>query len=805
MSIMQRINFDTPLAHLFRLPPKRASGLRHLKIVTVRDLLYHFPHRYEKPAVIQTIAETKEHDLVTIEGKIISIEAKKTWKTKKPMAEAVVEEVVFHNPFNPPYQGEARQYSPPMAIGGARGVLRAIWFHQPYVARQLPPGTMVRLTGKVTKYKNKLTMINPMHERISFTTPPNPPFVRGGNQEGDKISPPLQGGARGGNRIPIYPETYGVSSLWIHAAIENIFSRLSAQAGSTSDAFNDPLPEDIRRRYHLPSLMRALEAIHFSQHEKEAEGARKRFAFEEIFFIQLSRVAMRNERNRQQAVAIAIDHDLSRQFNASLPFALTKAQERVVEEIFCDLSGARGGIPMSRLLQGDVGSGKTLVAAAAALQVAKNPAAAGQTAYMAPTEILARQHFAEFCKRLGPFGVRIGLLTSSEAITFPSKAYPNKPAHLSKQQLFKKVKEGLVDVVIGTHALIANRKTTPPRPPDGHRGGNQEGDNGEVNKNSVQFKNLAFVIVDEQHRFGINQRAMLLQQDTRYKIQDTNNIVSHYLSMTATPIPRTLALTIYGDLDLSLLDEMPPGRVPLVTRILAPVQRDEAYQAIAQEVAAGHQAFVICPRIEEDDESGPPHGEASMKAVQGEYKHLQEKVFPEHAVGMLHGKLTPKEKEQTMIAFREKKFPILVATTVVEVGIDIPHATIMLIEGAERFGLAQLHQLRGRIGRSTFPSTCFAIPARSSKFVKERLNAFAKLRDGFALAEQDLQLRGPGELTGVSQWGISDVGMEALRNIKMVEAARNEAQRILAEDPRLDRHPQLKKAPTAVGAHTHLE
>ena len=792
------ISFDTPLEQVFRLPPKRKAGLNHLGVRTVRDLLYHFPHRYEKPAIIQTVAETNAGDYATIEGKILSIEAKKTWKTKKPIAEAIVEDVgstranfSSASEPNPVLQAASRRGEAITEKVGLRrekfvrvrslSHIRAIWFHQPYVARQFPPGTFVRLTGKVTKYKNKLTMINPIHERINYGSST---FNVGRSQSLNV------------ERIPIYPETYGVSSLWIHPAIENVFSQLPA------DAFNDPLPEDVRQRYHLPSLKRALEAIHLSQNEKEAEGARKRFAFEEIFFIQLSRVAMRNERNAQGAAIIKIDGELFDAFRKSLPFALTGAQERVIGELCKDLkgvprplgaataffNGSDGAspkmpdeakqlacVPMSRLLQGDVGSGKTLVAATATLHVANSGC---QTAYMAPTEILARQHFAEFCKRLGPFGARMGLLTSSEALIFPSKAYPHKPAHLSKQQLFKKIKEGLVDIVIGTHALIAN-------------GG--------------LFKNLAFVIVDEQHRFGINQRAMLANRKSQIANRDDQRLaisaVPHYLSMTATPIPRTLALTIYGDLDLSLLDEMPPGRTRVQTKILKPSERDYAYQCIVQEIIAGHQAFVICPRIEEDDESG-------MRAVQGEYRHLRNHIFPDHEIGILHGKLTPKEKECAMNAFRENRFPILIATTVVEVGIDIPNATVMLIEGAERFGLAQLHQLRGRIARSSAATgaLCLAIPGSSSKFTKERLAAFANLADGFALAEQDLQLRGPGELSGVNQWGISDVGMEALRNIKMVETARNEAQRILAEDPHLNHYPQLKKSLSYNrGVPTHLE
>ncbi|MEK9166632.1 MAG: helicase-related protein, partial [Patescibacteria group bacterium] len=373
----------------------------------------------------------------------------------------------------------------------------------------------------------------------------------------------------------------------------------------------------------------------------------------------------------------------------------------------------------------------------------------------APTEILARQHFAEFIKLFSPFGIKLGLITSAECLKYPSKAFQGKPTHISRSQLLKWVGGGEISILLGTHSLI---------------------------QEAVKFKNLALIVIDEQHRFGINQRLKLSQKNTER--------IPHLLSMTATPIPRTLALTIYGDLDLTVIDELPPGRKRVITEMVSPAHRQRAYEHVREQIQAGRQAYVLCPRIEGADDNPESLLKLTMKAVKEEYKKLSEEVFPEFCVGMLHGKMAPKEKEKVLKEFRENKIKILVATSVIEVGINIPNTTVILIEGAERFGLAQLHQLRGRVMRSEHQPYCFLFTESSSEKTKARLSALVEAKNGFELAERDLELRGAGELTGDKQWGISDVGMEALKNIKMVEAAREEA-RDLIESGELEKHPAL--------------
>ncbi|MEK9186698.1 MAG: helicase-related protein, partial [Patescibacteria group bacterium] len=391
-----------------------------------------------------------------------------------------------------------------------------------------------------------------------------------------------------------------------------------------------------------------------------------------------------------------------------------------------------------------------------------------QVAYMAPTEILAYQHFNSFIDYFSKLRLttKIGLITSSECKKFPSKVSADKSTHISKSQLLKWVENGEISILIGTHSLIQDKVKF------SAKGGSASGG-----------KKLALVIIDEQHRFGTRQRTAL--------VSDKAPTAPHLLSMTATPIPRTLALTIYGDLDLSLLDEMPAGRQEIITEIVDSYKRQSAYEKIRQEIKNGRQAYVICPRIEEPD---PDKLNAlNVKAVKEECKRLKKDIFPELEVGMLHGKLLPKEKERVLNDFRENKIKILVATSVIEVGIDVPNATVILIEGADRFGLAQLHQLRGRVMRSIFQPYCFVFMDSKSAKTKERLKAFVSAKNGFELAEYDLQLRGAGELSGGRQWGISDLGMEALKNIKMVEAARVESQKIISEDSELKNYPLISE------------
>jgi ATP-dependent DNA helicase RecG len=502
---------------------------------------------------------------------------------------------------------------------------------------------------------------------------------------------------------------------------------------------------------------------------EQAAAARKRFAFEEVFGIQLGMARRRAFATHARALPVAVDRATLADFVRTFPFPATGAQERAIESIVRDFEEPH---PMTRLLEGDVGSGKTAVAAATSYMVATSrppgrQAGTLQVAYMCPTEILAKQHFSTFISYFKDHPIQIGLITGSECRKFPSKISREESTHISKAQFRKWVANGEIPIVIGTHALI---------------------------EKSLQFENLAYAIIDEQHRFGKVHRQNLVRK---------NDVAPHLLSMTATPIPRTLALTIYGDLDISLLDEMPAGRKRVITEVLGPEARERAYERVRAELAAGHQAYVICPRIDEPD----PTKELALqaKSVKAEAARLKKSVFPDAQIDILHSKMKPAEKEDVMNRFTAGDIDILVATSVVEVGVNVPNATVILIEGAERFGLSQLHQLRGRVIRSTHQSYCFALPETYGDPTRERLKALVSAKDGFELAEYDLALRGSGELYGARQWGVSDIAMEALKNLKMVEAARAEAQEIVRGDPELARHPLLAHLSARAEMEIHPE
>jgi ATP-dependent DNA helicase RecG len=471
----------------------------------------------------------------------------------------------------------------------------------------------------------------------------------------------------------------------------------------------------------------------------------------------------------EKALPVSVNRKSLNDFVESFPFPATAAQMNAIETIVSDFEKPH---PMLRLLEGDVGSGKTAVAAATAYLVATSlPAGriAGtlQVAYLCPTEVLAKQHFSTFISYFRDHPIPIGLITGNECRKFPSRVRYEESAKLSKPAFKKMVANGEIPIVIGTHALI---------------------------EKSLSFKYLAYAIIDEQHRFGTMHRQKLVTKDS---------IAPHLLSMTATPIPRTLALTLYGDLDLTLLDEMPVGRKSVITEILNPEKRERAYERVRSELAKNHQTYVICPRIDEPD----PARELALiaKSVKAEAARLKKEIFPDTTIGILHSKMTPIEKETAMKKFENGETDILVATSVVEVGVNVPNATVILIEGAERFGLAQLHQLRGRVIRSTHQSYCFALPESSGETTRGRMKAFISAKNGFELAEYDLSLRGAGELAGGKQWGVSDIAMEALKNIKLVEAARAEATQLVAVDPELKNHPALSFRARAAGAEVHLE
>jgi ATP-dependent DNA helicase RecG len=708
---------DLVTSHFSRLKPDQKSALKRLGIETIRDLLYHFPARYEAAGPTGTVAAVAPGSEVTLYGTIRKPDTRKAWKSRRPLAEAWLED--------------------------ASGKIKLMWFNQPYIAKTLHDGQVVKASGRIAGTGTKIYLANPdidrspvssedVHDTLFTKTETGAPIVE------DAL-------------YAIYPESKGVSSLWFLHALKKVFE------ARVHETIPDPIPADMLARYKLPNLATSLVFLHAPKKESDAQAAKKRFAFEEIFGIQLAMQRERLNAVKEKALPVKVDRKALADFVASFPFPPTGAQTRSIESIVADFEKMH---PMRRLLEGDVGSGKTAVAAASAYLVATStpPGRASgtlQVAYMCPTEILAKQHFSTFVSYFKDHPIPIGLITGSECRKFPSKVPYEESAKVSRAQFAKWVAGGEIPIVIGTHALVYK---------------------------SLEFQNLAYAIIDEQHRFG---------KAHRKKLSSKHSISPHLLSMTATPIPRTLALTIYGDLDLSLLDEMPKGRKPIITEIAGPEKREAAYERVREELGKGRQAYVICPRIDEPD----PTKELAVqaKSVKAEAERLKREVFQDSAIGILHSKMTPAEKEKAMQDFDNGTTDILVATSVVEVGVNVPNATVILIEGAERFGLAQLHQLRGRVIRSNHQAYCFVLPETYGQATKDRLKALMTAKDGFELAEHDLALRGAGELAGNRQWGVSDVAMEAIKNLRLVEAARTEASKLITDDPELSTLPHLRK------------
>jgi ATP-dependent DNA helicase RecG len=737
LSVPQNSNemdLSTPIEQIPRIGPSLQKKLKKLGIKTVKDLIFHFPHRYEDFSNLTEIAKAKVGEKICVRGKILAIENTKTWKKRMILTEAIVKDET--------------------------GAIKVIWFNQPYLINVLKEGDFVSLAGKVAfgrKSKRDLPEIylqSPTFEKIF----PEKELVHTGRI------------------VPIYPETEGLSSKWLRMIIRPLLKELK-------DKIEEVIPEEILKKYKLLPIKKAIWQVHFPDSLNLANKAKERFSFEELFLLQLRVLKEKLKLKSKKAISIPFNLELVKKFIDSLPFELTEAQKKAAYQILKDLEKER---PMNRLLQGDVGSGKTVVAILAALEVAK---AGYQVALMAPTEILAKQHLKTFSEFLKNFEIEIGLLTSGECRISNKK--------VKEKEILERVKEGKVKILIGTHSLIQNR---------------------------VEFKNLALVILDEQHRFGVEQRARLVQKSaisnqksTISNLQSTIKI-PHLLSMTATPIPRTLALTIYGDLDLSIIDQLPKGRKKVITKAISPSEREKAYRFIRKEVEKGRQVFVICPRIEptesakyEEKTSNLQTSEfkllswAEVKAVKDEYQKLSKDVFPDLRVEMLHGRMKTEEKEKIMKDFKNGKIDILVSTSVVEVGIDVPNATIMMVEGAERFGLAQLHQFRGRVGRGKYQSYCFLFTESPSKKTAKRLQAIMECQDGFKLAEKDLEIRGPGEIFGQKQWGIPDLAMASLKDIFLVEKTRNAAKEILEKDWQLKNYPALKRKLEEFEKEVHLE
>lgn len=690
------MNLSDELSKYFRLQKDHPKALEKLGIKTVGELLFHFPVRYGDISEFNQIENAKPDSKIVIFGKIKNLKTGKTFRSHISKSEGTIED--------------------------ESGSIKAIWFNQPYIAKMYREGQMVKVTGKVSDYKGKKILNNPEIEKLDAI----PIGV------GDSLF------ANSENKtdqflLPVYKLTKGVSSSWFYHSIKKVLSYPDFKN------IEEYIPEEILHKYNLPKISTALIWIHSPKTQNDALSARKRFAFEEVFLIQLQRQLQRKENKNRKSFVIDVQNKTLENFKKRLSFKLTDAQEKSVKDIFDDFESKHA---MSRLLEGDVGSGKTVVAAITSYCVVHTrPEGQNfgnlQVAYMAPTEVLAKQLFENFIKFFEDTGIKIGLMTSSGCYKFPSKLDKDGYTNISRAQLLKWILNGEIPILIGTHSLI---------------------------QKTVKFKHLAYVIIDEQHRFGTNQRARLAKKD---------EFLPHLLSMTATPIPRTLALTIYGDLDLTILDQMPTGRKPVITEIVSPSNREKTYEKIRDEIKVGRQVYVICPRIEEPDPN--KLNTLIAKSVKEEAKRLREKVFSEFVIGEMHSKLKKNEKEKIMHQFEKHEIDILVSTSVIEVGVNVPNATNIIIEGAERFGLAQLHQLRGRVLRSTHQAYCYLFTDSKSDTTLERLEAIKTAKNGFELAEHDLKLRGAGELVGGKQWGISDLGMEAIKNLKMVEAARNEA------------------------------
>jgi ATP-dependent DNA helicase RecG len=619
------------------------------------------------------------------------------------------------------------------------GSIRVVWFNQPYIANMLPVGTLVSLSGKVALDKKGIYLSSPSYEKSS------------GNLK------------HTGRLIPIYPETEGISSKYIRSLLKPILDYLKN--------ILDPLPADIVDKYKFPDVLKSLRDIHFPDNPKDTEFARNRFAFEELLMFQLRALITRKKMHSLSAPQIYFNKDLVSSFVNSLPFKLTDDQRISAYEIIRDMER---NFPMNRLLNGDVGAGKTVVALIAALCAIDSKY---QAVIMAPTEILARQHFNTIRSLIKKKDIKIGLLTGAEARQWPIDDLTEEK--ISKKLMQEKISKGEIELLIGTHAVIQKQ---------------------------VSLNKLGFLIIDEQHRFGIKQRMKLVKN---------KKLVPHLLSMTATPIPRTLALTIYGDLDVSLIKQKPKGRKKIITRVVPHGKRDEAYKFIDDEIKKGRQVFVICPRIElaganKTASAGENLSQAKLiwaevKAVKDEFEKLSVKIFPHRRIAMLHGKMKPKEKEDIMNSFRNGKYDILVSTSVVEVGVDVPNATIMMIESSERFGLAQLHQFRGRVGRSDQQSYCILFTTGDSNAKGSRLRAMEKTDDGFKLAEEDLKIRGPGEFAGVKQSGVPDLTMASLTDIELIKKTRFEAKAILDSDPNLKKNPLLALAVGRMNEIVHFE
>lgn len=687
-----KMELTTPVNKLPSVGPVYAKRLVRMNINTLGDLLYHFPFRYDDFRLNSKIAQVQVGETVTLRGKIIEIK-NEYLKNRKVIQKAVIEDNT--------------------------GNIDIVWFNQPFLTRTLHVGDIVSLSGKIDAFSKKLRLESPVYEKLT-------------NRNSTVHT---------GRLVPIYPETSIVSSKWLRNRIAQLLPLAELE---------EFLPNEILTTHNLPDLKTAFNNIHFPQELSESDASRQRFAFEELFLLQLGVLQRKHQwQNTKLCWPIKIPEQELSEFIVKLPFELTHSQKTSLSEVLHDL---RGSTPMNRLLEGDVGSGKTVIASAAAFVVAKNKL---QTAIMAPTQILASQHYNTLQQLLEPHGISVQLITggqrNSKSKTLNPKQYQNPKLINSKLAVNCKLETGNFDVIVGTHALI---------------------------QKTVKFEKLAFVVIDEQHKFGVEQRAAI-------SAKTQTGCTPHTLAMTATPIPRTIALTLYGDLDLSVINELPPGRQKITTWVVPPFKRDGAYNWISQQIQTGSQVFIVCPLIEESEHESMKQ----VKAASAEFNRLKTDVFPELKLGLLHGRLKQQEKDQEIEKFRKRETDILISTPVVEVGIDIPNATIMVVEAAERFGLAQLHQLRGRVGRGEKKSYCLIFTSQTNPQAFNRLKALEEKKSGAELAELDLRLRGPGEVFGIRQHGFEELRVASFSDFALIKQTHDAAEGIFSN---LDKHPRLK-------------
>lgn len=663
------MDWEIPISNIAFIGPVYANRLKKLEITSIRDLLYHAPSRYEDYSRKLKISELKLGETATVQGKI---DQSKNVYTKYGKQ---IQTVSLHD---------------------TTGNMRVFWFNQPFIVRQFSVGKDIALAGQVVDSNDGLTFSAPDYELL-------------------RIDKPL---IHVGRLVPIYPETAGVSSKWLRSRIYPLLE---------SAFIKEFLPNDLLLKYGLSEIRETLIKLHFPLNIKDVDTARKRLAFEELFGLQLQAGVKRREWQRQTFVKpFHLDSTNLDLFKSSLPFTLTLAQLKVIREIAGDL---KGSVAMNRMLQGDVGSGKTIVAAYAAYVTFLNRK---RTLFMSPTEILAEQHYNTLSKLFADRKISVNLQTGSVKQLNP-KALP--------------------DILIGTHALLTD---------------------------TVKIDDIGLVIIDEQHKFGVRQRSLLRQKGSQ----------PHVLTMTATPIPRTIALTLYGELDLSVIDEMPHGRIVIKTWVVPPEKRQPAYAWIAKKIhesGRSERAFIVCPFIEPSESLG------SVRTATTEFKKLQNVVFPEFHLGLLHGRLKQSEKAAALQKFQSGDYDILVTTPVVEVGIDIPEATIIVIEAAERFGLAQLHQLRGRVGRSDKPAFCLLFSESTSEKTSYRLKFMERNFIGSEIAEFDMRVRGAGSMFGTAQHGKLELKFNPILDLMQIEKARQEAEKLLLSDPDLSLFPGLKQ------------